>query len=293
MGVRVLLIHGVGEHSVTDLRAGVAALLSTESQVPVISGLDWSTKAAVPISFTGTVSLGYLAHLVRATRAAARKNIARSVTSGADSRMIDAASSLLDRALLWAPLAALLALLNRFPGALPVIVPASIVRSAGRWIHLAIVSWFVLVFAISLVLLAFTILRRREVSVVAGMRRVILHLLRPILTLSLLPLTLNLLVAGGQLDRALGPPEFRPVEHAHRQVDDAPVPAHQLVFETELLPPALALHQFLALAQRLLEHRLVQLPRPMLIGVGQGGLKWPHCQDHFSTAISYGSAGLI
>src|ERR1022692_3063620 len=38
-----------------------------------------------------------------------------------------------------------------------------------------------------------------------------------------------------------------------------PVQAHQLVFETELLPPALALHQFLAFAQRLLEHRLVQL----------------------------------
>src|SRR5690242_2986608 len=41
-----------------------------------------------------------------------------------------------------------------------------------------------------------------------------------------------------QLDRALGPPEFGPVEHAHRQVDDAPVEAHQIVFETELLPPA-------------------------------------------------------
>jgi hypothetical protein len=32
-----------------------------------------------------------------------------------------------------------------------------------------------------------------------------------------------------------------------RQVDDASVQAHQLVFETELLPPALALHQFLTL----------------------------------------------
>src|ERR1039457_7048429 len=40
----------------------------------------------------------------------------------------------------------------------------------------------------------------------------------------------------------------------------------------------LALHQFLAFAQRLLEHRLVQLPRPMLIGVGQGGS--PGCHRH-------------
>src|SRR5258708_4941631 len=79
-----------------------------------------------------------------------------------------------------------------------------------------------------------------------------------------------------QLDGALGPPEFRPVEHAHRQVDDAPVQAHQFVFETELLPPALAGYQFLAFEQRLLEHRLVQRPRPMLIGIGQRGLLARH-----------------
>src|SRR6202042_521020 len=50
-----------------------------------------------------------------------------------------------------------------------------------------------------------------------------------------------------------------------------PVQAHQLVFEAELFPPALALHQLLAFVQRLLEHGLIKLPRPMLIGVGQGG----------------------
>jgi hypothetical protein len=61
------------------------------------------------------------------------------------------------------------------------------------------------------------------------------------------------------------------VPHAHRQVDDASVQSHQFVLEAELLPPALAAHQFLAFEQRLLEHRLVQLPRPVLIGIGQRG----------------------
>ena len=75
-----------------------------------------------------------------------------------------------------------------------------------------------------------------------------------------------------QLDRPLCRPVFRSVEYAHRQVDDASVQAQQLVLETELLPSALALHQLLTLAQRLLEHRLVEFPRPMLIGVGQRGL---------------------
>src|ERR1035441_6461233 len=74
-----------------------------------------------------------------------------------------------------------------------------------------------------------------------------------------------------QLDGALRLLVLRPVEHAHRQVDDAAVQTHQLVLETELLSPALAAHQFLALEQRLFEHRLVQLPRSMLIGVGQRG----------------------
>src|ERR1019366_2095248 len=55
------------------------------------------------------------------------------------------------------------------------------------------------------------------------------------------------------------------------QVDDAPVQAHQLVFETELLPPALVLHQFLAFEHGFSETLLDQFPRPMLIGVGQRG----------------------
>jgi hypothetical protein len=43
-----------------------------------------------------------------------------------------------------------------------------------------------------------------------------------------------------QLDRALLSLVFCPVEHAHRQVDDAAVQTEQLVPETELLAPALA-----------------------------------------------------
>ena len=80
---------------------------------------------------------------------------------------------------------------------------------------------------------------------------------------------------------ALDGAAFRPpVEHAHRQLDDASVQAHQLVLEPELLSPALARHQFLAFEQRLLEHRLVKLSRPILIGIGQGGLlrRYRHSQ---------------
>ena len=70
-----------------------------------------------------------------------------------------------------------------------------------------------------------------------------------------------------QLDRPLRPLILRPVEHAYRQVDDAPLQTHQLVLKTELLlPPALARHQILALAQRLVEHRLVVLRLFLKIG---------------------------
>ena len=79
-----------------------------------------------------------------------------------------------------------------------------------------------------------------------------------------------------QFDRALGSPEFGPVEHAHRQVDDAPIQAHQLVLEAEFLPPALVAHQFLAFHQRLLKQCLVEFPRPILISVGQGGFLRRH-----------------
>jgi hypothetical protein len=44
------------------------------------------------------------------------------------------------------------------------------------------------------------------------------------------------------------------------------------VLEAKVLPAALAGYQFPAFEQRLLEHRLVQLPWAMFIGVGQRGL---------------------
>jgi hypothetical protein len=75
-----------------------------------------------------------------------------------------------------------------------------------------------------------------------------------------------------QFDGSFGAPEFGPVEQRHRQVDDAPVQAHQLVLEAELLPPALTGHPLLAFSEQLGEHRLEQFPRPMLVGVGQGRL---------------------
>jgi len=79
-----------------------------------------------------------------------------------------------------------------------------------------------------------------------------------------------------QFDRALRPAKLRPIKHAHRQVEDAPVQAHQLVFKTELLPPALASHELLAFAEQLLKHRLVKPPRPMLVSIRQRGLLGRH-----------------
>jgi hypothetical protein len=99
VSVRVLLIHGVGEHSVTHLRAGVAAQLATEADRLTISGLDGNTKVAVPITRSGTLSLGYLAPLVRAIRATAKRSIAQRGTSDS-SPIIDATSSILDGGML-------------------------------------------------------------------------------------------------------------------------------------------------------------------------------------------------
>src|SRR5215831_13847400 len=74
-----------------------------------------------------------------------------------------------------------------------------------------------------------------------------------------------------QLDRTLRSLVLGPVEHAGRQVDDAAVQAHELVLETELLPAASRGYLRLAFLQQLTEDRLVELPRPVLVGIGQGG----------------------
>jgi len=76
-----------------------------------------------------------------------------------------------------------------------------------------------------------------------------------------------------QLDGALGAAELGPVEHGGTQVDHRRVQADQLVLEPELAAPG---DLGLAAAEQRLEHRAVELPRPMLVGVGQrrarGGL---------------------
>src|SRR5580700_139957 len=57
-----------------------------------------------------------------------------------------------------------------------------------------------------------------------------------------------------------------PVIHRHAEVNHAAIQTQQLVLKPEFLPPS---HFPATFFQHLLKHRLVQLPRPMLIGVGQ------------------------
>jgi hypothetical protein len=66
------------------------------------------------------------------------------------------------------------------------------------------------------------------------------------------------------------------IKHRGAEIDHRGIQAQQRVLETELPLLSgfwLAGHQDLALRQQLLEHRALQLPRPMLIGVGQGGAR--------------------
>jgi len=60
-----------------------------------------------------------------------------------------------------------------------------------------------------------------------------------------------------------------PVEQRSAQIDAGRVQTHQLILEAELLFPLGLGH---ADPQQLLEYRLVQLPRPMLVGIRQGAL---------------------
>ena len=69
-----------------------------------------------------------------------------------------------------------------------------------------------------------------------------------------------------QLDRPLGAPEVRPVEQRRTQIDDRGIQTHQLVLEPKLPPP---LRQGLAACQQFLEHRAIELPGAMRVGVGQ------------------------
>ena len=70
-----------------------------------------------------------------------------------------------------------------------------------------------------------------------------------------------------QLHGALGAPILCPVEDAGAEFDQGGVQAQQFVLEAE----AMRAGSFVAAAQQLIKHGTVQLPRPMLIGIGQGG----------------------
>jgi hypothetical protein len=69
-----------------------------------------------------------------------------------------------------------------------------------------------------------------------------------------------------ELDRALGAPELGPVEERRAEIDHRRVQADELALEPELPP---ALRQRPAAQQQRLEHRSVELPRPMFLGLGQ------------------------
>jgi hypothetical protein len=58
---------------------------------------------------------------------------------------------------------------------------------------------------------------------------------------------------------------------AFGQIDDAAVEAHQLILETKLLAATPRGHLRLAFLQHLTEDRLVEFPRAVLVGIGQGG----------------------
>jgi hypothetical protein len=70
------------------------------------------------------------------------------------------------------------------------------------------------------------------------------------------------------LRRPFGALVLGPVKQTGAQIDASGVQAQQLVLEAELL---LASGHAVALRQQILKHRLVQLPRPVFIGIGQRG----------------------
>src|SRR5271156_1412435 len=69
-----------------------------------------------------------------------------------------------------------------------------------------------------------------------------------------------------QFHPALAPPELSPVVHRRAEVNHTAIQTEQLILKAKLLAPTYLL---LALFQQLLEHCLVQLPRPVRVGVGQ------------------------
>src|SRR5271167_4966397 len=77
-----------------------------------------------------------------------------------------------------------------------------------------------------------------------------------------------------QFHGSLGPPVKSPVKDRRTQIDHRSIHTDQLVLETKLVGLAGGTGgQRLALPQQLLEDIFVQLPRAMLVGVGQGGAR--------------------
>src|SRR5437016_5768242 len=77
-----------------------------------------------------------------------------------------------------------------------------------------------------------------------------------------------------QLHRSFGQAKLGPIKHRGAEIDHRGIQAQQGILESEfpLLPRSwLAGRQALALGQQLLKDRLLQLPRPMFVGVGQRG----------------------
>ena len=75
-----------------------------------------------------------------------------------------------------------------------------------------------------------------------------------------------------QLHRSFGPTKACPIKQARAQIDYRGIHAEQLVLETKLPRVARpAGRHGLTLRQQLIEHRFVQPPRPMFIGVRQSG----------------------
>src|ERR1700744_2989163 len=69
-----------------------------------------------------------------------------------------------------------------------------------------------------------------------------------------------------QLHSPFGAAKLGPVIHARAEVDHTAVQTQQLILKAEFLPSP---HLPLTLFQQLLKYRLVQLPWPMLVRVGQ------------------------
>src|SRR5258708_14607098 len=99
-----------------------------------------------------------------------------------------------------------------------------------------------------------------------------------------------------QLHRSFGQAKLGPIKHGGAEIDDRGVQAQQGILESELplLPRSwLAGRQDLALRQQLLKDRLLQLPRPMFVGVGQRGAsrsRWQTQVPKFSFTRGQASA---